>query len=151
VSIRLTAVSAALLVALAPIACGGDEGDDYKEEFPAVSQKIVSLGEQVGDAIETAAESTDQELARDFDDFADDLAELRKQLDELEPPEDLAEEHDDLLAAMAAVRRSLGEIADAAGESDAVAARDATVQFVERSNDLREARRTLARAVSEQD
>jgi hypothetical protein len=147
----VTAVVAALLFVLGPISCGGGEEDDYKEEFPAVSQKIVSLGEQVGDAIETAGESTDQELAQDFDNFADELGELRKQLDELEPPEDLAEEHDELLAAMAAVRRSLGEIADAAGESDADAARDATVQFVERSSDLREARRALARAVSEQD
>jgi regulator of replication initiation timing len=144
---RLTALILAAALGLA--ACGGDDGDgeEFQDEFPRLSQRIVSLGEEVGGAIENAGESTDEELADEFDRFARELAELRRRLDELEPPEDLAEERDELMTAMGEVRASLEEIADAAADSDADAAREATIEFIDRSTELREARQTLARAV----
>jgi hypothetical protein len=148
---RLTAFAALGLALLGLAACGGDEEDAYGEEFPRISQRIASLGEEVGEAIESAGESTDQELADDFDGFARNLGDLRQQLDDLEPPEELAEEQDELVAALGAVRRSLEDIADAAEESDPDAARQATIKLVQRSSDLREARQTLARAVREQE
>lgn len=128
-------------------ACGGDGGSEaFEDDFPALSQRIVTLGEEVGNAIEAAGETTDEELANEFDGFARDLGDLRQELEDLEPPEDVADERDDLVEAMGEVRVSLEEIADAAEESDPAAAREATLELVDRSAELREARQALVRA-----
>jgi hypothetical protein len=149
---RPIALVALVLVVLGAAACGGGGDDDeYGDDFGQVSERIVSLGGDVGQAIETAGESSDRELADDFGGFADELRGLRRELDELDPPDDLADEQDDLVDAMGAVQASLGDIAKAAKQSDPDAARQATIELVEQSSDLRDARRTLARAVREQD
>ena len=145
------AVTTLLLVSalLAIPACGGDDGDDqaFQDDFPALSERIASLGEEVVETIETAENASDQELANEFDDFAQRLGDLRQDLDELEPPEDLADERDDLVSAMGAVRNSLDDIASAAEEGDPQPAREATLQLIDRSEELRDARQALASAV----
>ena len=103
----------------------------------------------MGDTIETAENASDQELANEFDAFAQKLGDLREELEDLEPPEDLAEERDDLESAMAQVRSSLESIASAAEEGDPEAAREATLQLIDRSGDLRDARQALGQAVRE--
>jgi predicted nucleic acid-binding Zn-ribbon protein len=147
---RLTALVIATLALPGVAACGGDdESEAFNEDFPALSQRIVTLGEEVGNAIETAGETTDQQLAEEFDGFARDLGALRRELERLEPPEEVADERDDLVEAMGEVRASLEEIADAAVESDPAAARAATLELVDRSAELREAREVLVGAVRE--
>jgi hypothetical protein len=148
---RPTALVALVLVVLGAAACGGGDDDDgYADDFQRVSQRIVSLGEEVGQAIETAGESSDRELADQFGGFADELRAMRQDLEELEPPDDLADKHDELVAAIGPVQASLGDIAEAAEQSDPDAARQATIDLVEQSTELRDARRALARAVREQ-
>jgi hypothetical protein len=146
-----TALAVALIAILGIAACGGDDDDDqaFQDDFPALSERIVSLGEEVGDTIETAENASDQELAREFDDFAQELGDLRQQLDDLEPPEDVADERDDLVSAMGEVRSSLEGIASAAEAGDPEAAGEATLELIDRSNELRDARQELARAVRE--
>jgi hypothetical protein len=147
---RLAALAAAGFAALGLAACGaGGSEDEYKDEFPQISREIVSLGREVGDSIENAAESSDRELAGEFSGFAEQLGDLHQELDELEPPDDLADEQDALSSAIGEVHGSLEDIADAAEESDPDAARRATIDLVERSEELREARRALALAVRE--
>lgn len=130
-------------------ACGGDDGDDqaFQDDFPALSQRISALGEEVGNTIETAENASDQELANEFDDFAQQLGDLRQELEELEPPEDLADEREDLVSAMGDVRSSLQSIASAAEEGDPEAAREATLALIDRSDELRQARQALSSAV----
>jgi hypothetical protein len=148
---RLIALTALALAVLGLAACGGDGGEDeYGEEFRRLSERIVSLGEDVGETIETAAQSSDRELAGEFDAFAEELGELRREVDELEPPDDLADEQEELTAAMGQVRASLEDIAGAAERSDPQAARQATIELIEQSDELRDARRALSRAVREQ-
>ena len=148
---RSVAVFLCALAVLVVPACGGDDGDDqaFQEDFPALSERIQSLGEQVGDTIETAENASDQELANEFDAFAQKLGDLREELEDLEPPEDLADERDDLESAMGQVRSSLESIASAAEEGDPEAAREATLQLIDRSGDLRDARQALGQAVRE--
>ena len=148
---RSVAVFLCALAVLVVPACGGDDGDDqaFQDDFPALSERIQSLGEQVGDTIETAENASDQELANEFDAFAQKLGDLREELEDLEPPEDLADERDDLESAMAQVRSSLESIASAAEEGDPEAAREATLQLIDRSGDLRDARQALGQAVRE--
>jgi chromosome segregation ATPase len=147
----LTALLVAALAMLGIAACGGDDGDDqaFQDDFPALSERIASLGEEVGNTIETAENASDQELANEFDDFAQQLGELRQELQNLEPPEDLADEREDLVSAMGEVRSSLESIASAAEEGDPQAAREATLELIDRSGELSDARRALGQAVRE--
>jgi chromosome segregation ATPase len=147
----LTALLVAALAIPGIAACGGDDGDDqaFQDDFPALSERIASLGEEVVDTIETAENASDQELANEFDDFAQRLGDLRQDLEELEPPEDLADEREDLVSAMGEVRSSLDDIASAAEEGDPQAAREATLELIDRSEQLRDARQALNSAVRE--
>lgn len=147
----LTALAVAAIAMLGIAACGGDEGDDqaFQDDFPALSERIQSLGEEVGTTIETAANATDEELANEFDEIAQELGSLRQGLEDLEPPEDLADEREDLVSAMGEVRSSLEDIASAAEEGDPEAAREATLELIDRSEELRDARQALGQAVRE--
>ena len=152
----MTRPFAVLLCTLAVLfipACGGDDGDEqsFQDDVPALSERIASLGEEVGDTIETAENASDQELANEFDEFAQQLGDLRQQLEDLEPPEDLADERDDLASAMGQVRSSLESLASAAEEGDPEAAREATLQLIDDSRELRDARQALGKAVREEE
>lgn len=146
----LTALIAVVLGLSGLAACGGGDSDEeYKDDFPPISRDVVSLGEEVGEAIQNAGDSTDDQLAEDFSGFARRLGELDQRLGELEPPDDLSGEQEDLSEAIGEVQASLEGIADAAEQGDPDAARQATIDLVERSERLREARRALAQAVDE--
>jgi hypothetical protein len=146
---RWLTLAAAGLAGLALGACGGDSEEEYRDEFQPINQEVLKLGEQVGETIEGAGDVSDAQLAEDFGDYAQELGDLQQDLDELEPPDDLAEEQDDLVAAMGEVQGPLEDIAAAAEEGDPQAATEATEDLIQRSLDLRDARRALARAVRE--
>jgi methyl-accepting chemotaxis protein len=148
---RLAILVIGCLALLGIAACGDDDSDTatFQDDFPALSQRIQSLGEEVGNTIETAQNATDEELANEFDDFAQQLGDLRQDLEDLDPPDDLADERDELVSAMGEVRSSLDDIASAAEDGDPEAAREATVQLIDRSEELRDARQALASAVRE--
>jgi predicted nucleic acid-binding Zn-ribbon protein len=149
----LTTLLLIALAILAIAACGDDDGETqaFEDDFPALSERIASLGSEVGNTIETAENASDDELAREFDDFAQQVEDLRQDLEDLEPPEDLADERDDLVSAMDGVRTSLESIASAAEDGDPEAAREATLELLDNSNELRAARQALAGAVRESD
>jgi hypothetical protein len=148
--VRRALTTAVVLGAGVVAGCGGgDSEEDYKEDFPPINRQVLALGEDVARTIQRADQSSDAALAEDFGNYAQRLGDLQQELDELEPPDDLAEDQDDLVAAMGDVQGSLDDIAGAAQEGDPRAARQATVELVSRSEQLRDARRTLARAVRE--
>jgi hypothetical protein len=140
---------AAALLCAAAIAvgagCGEDQEQAFADDFRPLNGEIVGVGEQVGTAIEEAGRKTDAQIERQFDRLADELGRLRRELQGLEPPEDLAAIKTELEEAMRAAENALRGIEQAAAGSDAEAARQSTIELVRASEDLREARRRLAR------
>ena len=136
------------LAALALGGCGESAEEKYKEDFPPLNQKLVALGMDVGESIKGASRSSDQQLADDFAEYAEQLGEIQQDIDELEPPDGLAQDQDELVSAIDAEQGRLEEISEAAEKGDAESAREATIGLIEGSENLRAWRRKLARAVS---
>jgi hypothetical protein len=79
---RLALLVLGSLALLGIAACGDDDSgsEAFRDDFPALSERIQSLGEEVGNTIETAENASDQKLANEFDDFAQELGDLRQEL-----------------------------------------------------------------------
>jgi hypothetical protein len=147
--LRSLAILAAMLGAVAALGCGKSTEDTYKDDFPPISEKVVALGNKVGDSITKAGQSTNQQLAEAFGNYAQELGDLQQQLDDLDPPEDLAADQDKLVSAIGDVQGDLNDIAAAAQQGNPQAARSATRELILDSQQLRDARRALARGVRE--
>jgi hypothetical protein len=141
---RPAAFLAALALAAAGCGGGGDE-DGYADDFKPVNARIVALGGEVGDSVSGARQKSNEELSREFAGFADELGRIRRDLDALDPPDDLRHMQETLLAAMDRVQGDLEDIGDAAGSGDARAAGSASRDLVVHSLSLRDSRRALAR------
>jgi hypothetical protein len=136
-------------LALACAACGEGDEDKYKEEFPPLSRELSGLGPDVGQSLKGASGSSDEQLADDFDNYAEQFGQVQQEIDELEPPDDLAEDQDQLVSAIGEVQGALEDIAEAAGRGDAQAARRATLDLIQSYQDLRSSRSKLSAAVRE--
>ena len=64
-------------------------------------------------------------------------------------PDDLAEDQEELVSSIGNVQGALEDIAEAAGKGDAQAARRATLDLIQSSQDLRSSRSKLSDAVRE--
>jgi hypothetical protein len=138
----------ALLLALAlPLAaCGEDKTATFKKDFKPLNSKIVALGQDVGSAVNGASGKSDRQIQQQFGSLSRKTGTLQKEVNRLEPPDDLAAAKRALVDAMGNARDALGDIEKAAGAGDPQAARRATIQLVAASQDLRSERRKLARA-----
>jgi len=140
-------VFAALLVLALPLAaCGEDKAATFQKDFKPLNAKIIALGRDVASSIKGASGKSDRQIEQQFSSLSGRTAALQKDVDRLEPPDDLAAAKKGLVDAMGDTRDALRDISKAAGAGDPQAARGATIQLVAASQDLRSGRRKLARA-----
>jgi hypothetical protein len=137
----------ALLLASALIAgCGGSDTDaTFKKDFKRVNSELVSLGQDVGQAVNVAQGKPDAVLSRQFLGFATRLRAIKGRISDLKPPEKLQSKRVALASAVDRLIADLQAIGTAAASHKPAAARDAATALVRDSQPAAEARRALAR------
>jgi uncharacterized protein YicC (UPF0701 family) len=136
-------------LALAVAACGESDQEKFRDAYEPVDEKLSDLGEKVQDALQAAENKSDEELARQFDGFADDMGEIKGGVVDLDPPSDVEEEVEDLEAAVEDVESSLRDIATAGERSDPRAARTATIELIQQGERLDQAQQKLVSGLDE--
>jgi hypothetical protein len=132
--------------------CGGDDKskeeeakEKYEEAYSPINDDIIELGNEVGQAVNTARGKTDEALATQFASLGDRTRELNEKLEELEAPEEYSDLDDRLVKALDVVATDLTEIGEAAEASDPGEARKQAAELARHSVEVRTSRRELAR------
>jgi hypothetical protein len=140
----------AVLLGLSLLAgCGSDKKsgpskEKYAEQYKPINDQFLALGQVVAETVRTAKGQTDVALANTFDDQANQVGDLKKRLEDLDPPDDYKPDHDKLVAAMGLVQADLQQISDTARAHDAPGAKAATERLIKDSEQVRTPRRALA-------
>jgi hypothetical protein len=146
--LRALALLAAVSLVLTA-GCGESDEDKFADDYKPVGKKLENLGGEVGDALQAAENKSDKQLSEQFAGFADQMADVQKEVEELDPPSDAQEDVEDLEKAIAAVEGSLQDIADAGEEGDPDKARTATLDLIQEGERLDEVQKKVASAASE--
>ena len=126
----------ALLVLLAPAACGGSDSS-FAEDYNQAVKPLSRLGQGMGTQ------------ASEFDRLARRTEQTRANLTKLEAPDDAQAEFDTLLASLNSVTGDLSAVADATRSKDVVRQRRAAKRLVRSSGAVQRAEADLRRAVAE--
>ena len=135
-----------LAIALPAAACGGDDSDEFREDYNAAVENLSKVNDDIGQAGGDAGESN-QQIAKKFDEIADTAEQTRTDLAALEPPEDAKEEFDELLAALEKGVADLRAVADAATSNDPAATTQAVSDLSESGAEITKAEAALKDAV----
>ena len=95
-----TVVALALLAVVPAVGCGGDNSDQFREDYNAAVDKLSKINTDIGSAAGGAGERSNAKIANEFNQIADTAEQTRSDLAGLDPPEDAKEEFDKLLAAL---------------------------------------------------
>lgn len=125
----------ALLVLLAPAACGGSDSS-FAEDYNQAVKPLSQLGEGMG------------AQAREFDRLARRTEQTRANLSKLDAPDDAKQEFDKLLTELDQVTDDLNAVADATRSKDVVEQREAAKQLVRSSTEVQRAEAALRAAVA---
>ena len=143
----LVPLVAALALIFGASGCGGDDSEEFKEDYNRVVRPLSALGDEVAASLAGAEGQSDRAIARQFDKLADRSERARRQLARLDPPEDAREQFDELLARLKQGITDLRAVARAAREGDPAEAEEATETLVETGERLRQAEDEFREAV----
>lgn len=143
----------AILVAAFTLAACGDSAptkSEYKKDFTPINEQIKGIGSSIADAVVNAKTKTDQELATQFGDLADQARDAAAKLGELDPPSEVEADQEALFAAVNQGARDLDSIAAAAASGNAKAAGAATVRLAANADDVRKPRQRIEKTLAEE-
>jgi methyl-accepting chemotaxis protein len=148
IPIRTAALAAAgLALALPAAGCGDDSSAQFKEDYNQAVKPLSQL-KDVGGSIGSAADQTNQQLARELERLADRADQTRKNLSRLKAPDDAKEEFQDLKDALGDTIHDLRGFAAAAKKGDPAEANEASKKLVESGTEVQQAEEELRRAVN---
>jgi hypothetical protein len=127
--------------------CGKSKQDQYADDFKPVNKHVNALVRDVSRAVTSAANKNDKQLARQFGGLGDRAGALQKQLDDLDPPDDVKSEQDDLVTALHKSENALHAVQRAAIENKPSEAGAATLAIATTTLAVEGARRKLVREV----
>jgi hypothetical protein len=138
---------AALAVALPGAGCGGDDSDQFREDYNAAVAKLSRINSDIGSAAGGAAGQSNDEIAKEFDKIADTAEQTRSDLADLDPPDDAKEEFDTLLSSLGKGVEDLRAVASAAKSDNPAKANEAVRDLARTGQEITEAEDALKRAV----
>ena len=135
----------AVAASLALAACGESDEEAFNKDFRGVDARIVVLGKDLGESVDGASRK-DRQIEDEFGKLSQRAGQLARDVDKLEPPEELKATKEALAESLGDTEDALGDIEQAAAKHDARAARMATIQLVAAARHLRDSRQKLVRA-----
>jgi uncharacterized phage infection (PIP) family protein YhgE len=137
---------AALLAITAP-ACGGDDSDQFREEYNAAVDKLSKINTDIGTAAGGATDQSNKAIAKEFNQIADTAEQTRSRLSDLDPPEDAKDEFDKLLSSLETGVEDLRAVAKAARANSPQEANQAVKKLAQTGQEITEAENALKAAV----
>jgi ribosomal protein L29 len=144
----LTAVYlAALAVSLPAAGCGGDDSDQFREDYNAAVERLSRINSDIGSAAGGAGGQSNDAIAKEFNKIADTAEQTRSDLAELDPPDDAKEEFDTLLSSLEKGVDDLRAVASAAKSDNPAKANEAVRDLAQTGQEITEAENALKKAV----
>jgi uncharacterized phage infection (PIP) family protein YhgE len=145
---RLAIVLAlAALFAITAPACGGDDSDQFREDYNAAVDKLSKINTDIGTAAGGATDQSNKAIAKEFDRIADTAEQTRSRLSDLDPPEDAKDEFDKLLSSLETGVEDLRAVAKAARANSPQEANQAVKKLAQTGQEITEAENALKAAV----
>jgi uncharacterized phage infection (PIP) family protein YhgE len=145
---RLAIVLAlAALIAITAPACGGDDSDQFREDYNAAVDKLSKINTDIGTAAGGATDQSNKTIAKEFNQIADTAEQTRSRLSELDPPEDAKDEFDKLLSSLETGVEDLRAVAKAARANSPQEANQAVKKLAQTGQQITEAENALKAAV----
>ena len=146
----LTSIAASIcaLALVLPVAgCGGDDSNEFREDYNAAVNKLTNtkINTEIGTA--TSGGQSNAAIAKELDGIADAADKARADIADLEPPEDAEKEFDTLLAALETGVGDLRKMAKAAKSNDPAKAQAAAQELVQSGQKITTAENALKTAV----
>ena len=142
-----TLVALALALALPAVGCGGEDSDQFREDYNAAVDKLSKINSDIGSAAGGAAGRSNEAIAKEFDKIADTAEQTRSDLGELDPPDDAKDEFDKLLSSLDKGVDDLRAVAAAAKANSPREANEAVRDLARTGQEISEAENALKKAV----
>lgn len=143
---RLRLATLFALLALVLTACGQSEKEKYVDAYKPLNDRLLSVGEDLGAALQAADSKRDEAVAAQFAALARRLEVVRKDVAAVETPADLRDESKALNDALTDAIADIEDIAGASRGKDAQRAAAATVELSTAARKVNVAQNRLALA-----
>lgn len=147
--LRTSLVSAICALALAlPVAsCGGDDSNQFREDYNAAVSKLRKVNSEIGSVSAGTGGQSNAAIAKELDNIAGATDKARGDIAKLDPPEDAKKEFDSLLTALETGVEDLRSMAKAAKAGDPEQAQAAAQALSKSGQEITAAENTLKTAV----